>query len=44
MVDTAAARCSLRQRKTACGNRPSGRLLQALAGFNHYLQYGFTLS
>jgi len=44
MVDTAAARCSLRQRKTAWANRPSGRLLQALAGFNHYVQYGFTLS
>jgi len=25
MVDTAAARFSLRQRKTARGNRPSGR-------------------
>jgi len=44
MVDTAVARLSLRQRKTAWGNRLSVRQLQALAGFNHYLQYGFTLS
>jgi hypothetical protein len=37
---------SLRQRQTAWGNRPSGRQLQATspAGFNHDLQYGFTLA